>query len=156
MAAASGINDDGRLRTPMSWAPGGPGAGFTTSVPYRSLSSNASTNNVQAQQAQPESLLAFYKAMLNLRNTRLSIARGSYDRPFVQGSVMGYTRTLGQERTLVLINYGTQAARLTLTDLPSAAVLTTLWPQGTPATSASSGQAEVEVPARSLRVVDVK
>ncbi len=156
MAAASGINDDGRLRTPMNWAPGGPGAGFTTSVPYRSLSSNVSTNNVQAQLAQTDSLLAFYKAMLNLRNTRLSIARGSYDRPFVQGSVMGYTRTLGQERTLVLINYGTQATRLTLTDLPSAAVLTTLWPQGTPATSANSGQAEVEVPARSLRVMDVK
>ena len=156
MAAASGISGDGRLRTPMSWTPGGPGAGFTTGVPYRSLSSNASTNNVQAQQAQADSLLGFYKAMLNLRNTRLSISRGSYDRPFVQGSVMGYTRTLGQERTLVLINYGTQAARLTLTDLPSAAVLTTLWPQGTATTSASSGQAEIDVPARSLRVVDVK
>ena len=156
MAAAAGIGDDGRLRTPMSWTPSGPGVGFTTSVPYRAVSSNAVTNNVQMQQSQADSLLAFYKAMLQLRNTRLSIARGSYDRPFVQGSVMGYTRTLGQERTLVLLNYGTQAARVTLTDLPNAAVLSTVWPQGVAVTSAQQGQVEIELAARSLRVLDIR
>jgi glycosidase len=156
MAAASEVGHDGRLRTPMSWTPNGPGVGFTTSVPYRVVSSNSATHNVQMQQSQADSLLAFYKAMIQLRNTRLSIARGSYDRPFAQGMMMGYTRTLGQERSLVLLNYGTQAARVTVTDLPNAAVLSTLWPQGVAVTSAQQGQAEIEVPARSLRVLDIR
>jgi glycosidase len=156
MAAAANINDDGRLRTPMSWSSNSLHAGFSTTSPYRSVSSNVATNNVQAQQAQADSLLAFYKAMIKLRNTRLSIARGSYDKPFVQGSVMGYTRTLGQERSLVLVNYGSQAARITLTDLPAAAVLNTLWPQGLATTSANAGQVELDIPAKSLRVLDVR
>ncbi|MFM8345022.1 MAG: alpha-amylase, partial [Betaproteobacteria bacterium] len=131
-------------------------AGFSTTSPYRTVSSNVATNNVQAQQTQADSLLAFYKAMIKLRNTRLSIARGGYDKPFVQGAVMGYTRTLGQERSLVLVNYGAQAARVTLTDLPAAAVLSTLWPQGLATTSANAGQVELEIPAKSLRVLDVR
>lgn len=156
MATANSLSDDGRLRTPMSWTGNSTNGGFSTALPYRSLSSNVATNHVQAQQAQPDSLLAFYKAMIKLRNTRLSIARGSYDKPFVQGSLMGYFRTLGAERSLVLVNYGTQPARVTLTDLPNAAVLTTLWPQGVATTSASAGQVELEVAPKSLRVLDVR
>lgn len=156
MAAASNIGDDARLRTPMSWTNNSLHAGFSSTSPYRSVSSNVATNNVQAQQGQADSLLAFYKAMIKLRNTRLSIARGGYDKPFVQGAVMGYFRTLGQERSLVLVNYGAQAARVTLTDLPAAAVLSTLWPQGLAITSANAGQVELEIPAKSLRVLDVR
>ena len=156
MAASATLTGDPKLRTPMSWTGDTARAGFTTGLPYRGLSANVATQNVQSQQSQADSLLNFYKSMIGLRNTRLSIARGGYDKPFVQGSVLGYTRTLGQERTLVLINYGAQPARLTITDLPSAGVLTTLWPQGMPVHSAQAGQAEVEVAARSLRVLDLK
>lgn len=156
MAASATLTGDPKLRTPMSWTGDTARAGFTTGLPYRGLSANVATQNVQSQQSQADSLLNFYKSMIGLRNTRLSIARGGYDKPFVQGSVLGYTRTLGQERTLVLINYGAQPARLTITDLPSAGVLTTLWPQGMPVTSAQAGQAEMEVAARSLRVLDLK
>jgi glycosidase len=140
----------------MSWTADSLRAGFTTGTPYRALSANVGTQNVQAQQAQPDSLLNFYKAMIGLRNSRLSIARGSYDKPFLQGSVLAYTRTLGQERTQVLINYADRPGRITLTDLPSAAVMTTLWPQGMAVTSANAGQAEIEVAPRSVRVLDVK
>ena len=156
MAAAAGLTGDPKLRTPMSWTADSLRAGFTTGTPYRALSANVGTQNVQAQQAQPDSLLNFYKAMIGLRNSRLSIARGSYDKPFLQGSVLAYTRTLGQERTQVLINYADRPGRITLTDLPSAAVLTTLWPQGMAVTSANAGQAEIEVAPRSVRVLDVK
>ena len=53
-------------------------AGFTTGTPYRALSANVATNNVAAQ-ADAGSILAFYKAMLALRNARPSISQGSYD-----------------------------------------------------------------------------
>jgi len=56
---------DPGLRTPMSWTGT---AGFTTGTPYRSLSGNVTSFNVQAQEADPASLLNFYKAMLALRN----------------------------------------------------------------------------------------
>ncbi len=156
MAAAGGLSGDPRLRAPMSWSGEALKAGFTSGTPYRALASNVLTHNVQAQQSQPDSILSFYKAMLALRNARPSIARGSHDQPFVQGSLMGFTRTLGQERTLVLVNYGAQPARVTLTGLPASATLSTLWPSGLPPAGATLGQLELEVAGRSLRVLDLR
>ena len=156
MAAASALSGDPKLRSPMSWTSDATRAGFTSGTPYRALASNVQTQNVQDEQARPDSLLAFYRAMIGLRTSRLSLSAGSYDRPFVQGSTLGFIRTQGQERTLVLLNYGAQAARITLTDLPSAAVLTTLWPQNQPTTSAQQGQVELDVPARRVRVLDLR
>ncbi len=156
MAASATLSGDPKLRTPMSWTADATRAGFTTGLPYRGLSANVQSQNVQDERTRPDSIFQFYKAMIALRHARLSLSSGAYDRPFVQGQVMGFFRTQGQERTLVLLNYGAQAARLTITDLPSAAVLTTLWPQNTPTTSAQQGQVELEVPARGLRVLDVR
>ena len=53
------------------------GAGFTRGTPFRPVAPNVATHNVQTQRADPGSILNFYRAMLALRNTRASIARGS-------------------------------------------------------------------------------
>jgi glycosidase len=156
MANAATINDDGKLRTPMSWAADTSRAGFTTGMPYRALSANVATQNMMAAQADANSLLPHYKALLALRNARPSLARGSYEAPFVSGSVMGFQRRLGTERTLVLINFGSAAATLDVSALPAGAVLQAVLPTAAAgATATAAGVATLTVPAQTQRVYQV-
>jgi alpha-amylase len=112
LAGAPELTGDRRLRIPMSWTGDARTAGFTTGTPFRALSGNLGTHNVDAEARDPRSLLAFYRAMLALRNSRPSIARGGYAGAFVDGGLYGFERVLGDERTLVLVNYGRSAARV--------------------------------------------
>ncbi|HET9978119.1 MAG TPA: alpha-amylase family glycosyl hydrolase [Burkholderiaceae bacterium] len=157
LAGAATIADDGKLRTPMSWSADAARAGFTTGTPYRALSANVATNNVAAQSADADSLHAFYKAMLALRNARPSIARGGYEAAFASGSLMGFQRVLGAERTVVLVNYGASAATAAVSGLPARAGLTSAYPSGGAlvATADAAGNATVNVGARSVRVLAV-
>jgi glycosidase len=131
MAGAATLTGDWKLRTPMSWTSDAGNAGFTTGTPFRAVSANVATNNVAAQAADANSLLAHYKALIALRKSYPSLATGSYESPSTSGSVMSYQRGLGAERTLVVINYATTAAAsVALAQLPANAVLTPVWPQG--------------------------
>jgi glycosidase len=157
MAGAATLSGDGRLRTPMSWSNDSTRAGFTTGTPYRALSANVATQNVAAQVGDANSLHAFYKAMLALRNARPSIAQGSYEASFVTGSVMGYQRASGAERTLVLINYGTTAPVVPVTALPANASLNAAYPAGGAlvGTADAGGNATVNLGAQTVLVLAV-
>ena len=155
MAGGKDLEGDFQLRTPMSWTADDKTAGFTTGAPFRALSRNVTTHNVAAQQADPQSILNFYKAMLKLRNSLPSIARGSYEHPFVDGLVMGYQRKLGAEHTVVVINYGTQAASTRVAALPAAARLRSAYPAGLQADADANGQAMLSLPPQSVQVYTV-
>lgn len=155
--ARGSAGGDAGLRTPMSWTAATGTAGFTTGTPYRSLSGNYATFNVAAQQADPASLLAHYKAMLALRNGRPSVAGGSYDNVAVSGALLRFERRLGTERTLVLVNYATAAADAVVDNLPANATLAALHPAGgADLTADANGRATVPVPAQSVRVFDLR
>ena len=64
-------------RTPMQWDTS-PNAGFTTltAQPWLPVPSSAATINVENEQADPNSLLAWYKTLIRLKKTNPSIARG--------------------------------------------------------------------------------
>ena len=154
MAGIQGLEGDESLRAPMSWTADKRGAGFTTSgKPFRPVAPNVARYNVASQLADPDSLLSFYKSMLTLRNTLPSLASGSYDAPNVQGRVMAYRRALGAETTLVAINYGTQAGKLTLKDFPPQALLAYAYPIGAnPVKANAIGTLNLSLPAQSVRV----
>ncbi len=116
---------DGRLRGPMSWTPAG---GFSTGTPYSAPSSNLATNNAETERADPQSMLAFYTAMLALRNTHPSIALGRYESPRVDGKVLSFRRATAAEQTVVVINYDTVAGAASLAGLPANARLQRLYP----------------------------
>ena len=157
LAGGASLSGDAKLRTPMSWTASTATAGFTTGTPYRSLSANVATHNVAAQAADPNSLLAFYKAMLALRNGLPAIRGGSYDAVAVAGSVMSFQRRLGAERAVVVINYGSAAATAALGGLPGGAALATAYPAGGADVAVDdTGQAQVLVPAQALRVLRLK
>jgi glycosidase len=135
MAGAAPVRwPDEALRGPMSWTADG---GFTTGKPFRPVSSNAAHENAAAEQRDPGSLLAFYTAMLHLRNTLPSLARGSYLAPAVEGKVMSFQRQWRDERTLVVINYGDAAATASIPGLPPNARLQRAYPEGGPAAGAA-------------------
>jgi glycosidase len=156
MSGAAALVGDAALRSPMSWAGDASRGGFTTGLPYRALAGNVTTQNAAAAAADPNSLLAFYKAMLALRNGLPSIAQGTYEQPFVSGSVMGYQRAFGGERIVVLVNYGGSDATASVAALPASASLLSQYPAGAAGAAVSAaGVASVTVPAQSLRVLKV-
>jgi alpha-amylase len=156
MAGGANLQGDAALRTPMSWTNDTTRAGFTTGTPFRGVSANVASQNVQAQLADPQSLLSFYKAILNLRKGRPSLSVGSYLAPQVSGTVMAWQRSQGGERSLVLINVGTAAATVPVASLPANARLTELYPGSATLSAAdASGNASISVPAQSLRIIDV-
>jgi len=117
---------------------------------------NVATHNVQAQWRDPASVLNFYRAMLTLRNSRPSIARGSFEASFAEGLVLGFQRQWRQERTLVLINYGRETVELSVPSLPAAARARPLWPRnGKPLRADHNGTARAVVPAQTVAVYRV-
>jgi len=143
-AGVPGLKGDLPLRSPMSWTADPATAGFTTGQPFRPVAPNVVTHNVQTQQRVPGSIHSFYKAMIGLRNSLPSVARGSFEGSFAQGLVAGWQRKWerGQQRehTVVLINYDTRPAPARIEGLPPGARLVSAYPAGgATATKADAG-----------------
>ncbi len=156
IAGGAGLSGDSKLRTPMSWSADTATGGFTAGKPFRALAANVGTQNVAAQQSDANSLLSFYKSMLKLRNTLPSIAKGSYDAPFVSGSVMGYQRKFAAEQTLVLTNYGQIAVTTNVANLPAGQTLNAVFPLNSSRSAIdANGAASITIPAQSVRVYTV-
>ena len=69
----TGDKPDERLRTPMQWSRA-PSAGFTRGTPWEPLQPDLLTANVEAQDADPASLLNLYR--VSLCATSLFVRRG--------------------------------------------------------------------------------
>jgi len=150
--ASANIGDDPKLRTPMSWA-GDAKAGFTTGTPFRALSANVASNNVAAQSADPNSLLNFYKAVIAVRRAHPSLTTGTHAGAAASGTTLSFQRVQGNERAVVMINYGITTANITAAGLPGNAALVSAFPaSGTDAAADAGGSATVSVPAQSVRV----
>ncbi len=89
-------------RTPMQWNFGA-NAGFTGGKPWIPLNPNFNWLNVTAQQRDPQSVLSFYKKMVQLRKQHEALIYGSTHLTFLECPyVYAYTREYGQERYLVV------------------------------------------------------
>ncbi|WP_260804549.1 alpha-glucosidase [Planococcus maritimus] len=89
-------------RTPMQWNFGA-NAGFTGGEPWSPLNPNFNWLNVTAQQRDPQSVLSFYKKMVQLRKQHEALIYGSTHLTFLECPyVYAYTREYGQERYLII------------------------------------------------------
>jgi alpha-amylase len=154
LRSPAALSGDPRLRTPMSWTADTTRAGFTTGTPYRALAGNVATANVAAQETDADSLLNHYKAMLALRASRESLLRGSYAVVQSGAPTLGFTRTLGSEQSLVVLNVSTASTNVALSGLTPNARYRPLLPALSPAfTADADGRATVAVPAQGVRVL---
>ncbi|GAB2562570.1 glycoside hydrolase family 13 protein [Gracilibacillus alcaliphilus] len=91
-------------RTPMQWN-ADQHAGFTTAVPWMKVNPNYTEINVEEQQADPDSVLNFYKKMIQLRKENSLFVYGEYNVILDQhDQVYAYTRTLGEHGALIVVN----------------------------------------------------
>lgn len=112
MAAATNMQDDASLRTPMSWTNDSQTAGFTSgNTTFRGLSANATTANVAAQINASDSLYTFYQTLYALRQAHPEIATGTKTiLSQANDSVLIWRSQSAEDSVLVAINLSGQTA----------------------------------------------
>lgn len=95
-------------RTPMQWTPG-PNAGFTQGKPWLPIAGNYQQHNVQTEEADPNSVLNFYRAAISLRHRDPALVEGAYVPLNEQDpSVLAYLRQYRGRAVLVALNMSPQ------------------------------------------------
>jgi oligo-1,6-glucosidase len=104
-------------RTPVQWT-SGPNAGFTTASPWIAPNPNYPQINAADQRDDPDSVFAYYRALIGLRHREPVVADGTFELVLREHpQIFAYTRTLGDRRLLVLVNLTGEPAEY---DLPGA------------------------------------
>jgi len=152
MADAS-LDGDRALRAPMSWTGDGATAGFSTGTPFRARAANVATQNVAAEEARPDGLLAWYRALLRTRNAHPSLSVGELAAPQVVGNVFAYQRHAPGERSVVVINTGA-ATGFEAAGLPAGSRWKQVFPEGEPGAlvADAAGKSSLSLSAQSVRV----
>ncbi len=104
-------------RTPMQWNTQ-ENAGFTTGTPWLKVNDNYTEINTETQDADPDSVLNYYRKLIALRKSpayKEIFAYGEF-LPVYQNtsSVMAYYRKTEKQRILITANFGKEAVSLTL------------------------------------------
>ncbi|HEY4596829.1 MAG TPA: alpha-amylase family glycosyl hydrolase [Thermoanaerobaculia bacterium] len=93
-------------RTPMPWDASS-GGGFTTGQPWHDFAPGRDTANVAAETADPDSLLAYYRKLIQVRHASAALKKGDFNllTPGDRSSpVLAFVRQSGKERVLVVHN----------------------------------------------------
>jgi alpha-glucosidase len=108
-------------RTPMQWA-NSPNAGFSPPGVETWLPVNPNYQdgvNVAEQEDDPESLLNFYKSMLEVRKNSSALKTGDYQVLHPEAEdYLAFCRSITDQNCLVILNYSNQPHSLRF-DLPS-------------------------------------
>lgn len=104
-------------RSPMQWTSEHE-AGFTTAKPWLPVNPNFKTVNVSSEEKDAASNLNYFKKMVNLRKENPILIHGKYelllkDHP----NIYAYTRTLGKEKILVLLNFSKEKSSVHIKEM---------------------------------------
>jgi oligo-1,6-glucosidase len=92
-------------RTPMQWSDD-EAAGFTDGEPWIKVNENYPEVNVERARADEDSVFHYYRALGDLRDERDLLVYGEFDLLYPDHDrLFAYTRTLGDERGLVVLNF---------------------------------------------------
>jgi oligo-1,6-glucosidase len=124
--------DRDNARTPMQWSDQ-KNAGFTEGVPWIQVNPDYPAWNVKSEQADPDSVLNFYQALIRLHHEHEALCTGSWrelipDHPHV----LAYVRENEEERLTVILNLSRHAQKAVLPEneiVPSEDLLTSTVPR---------------------------
>jgi oligo-1,6-glucosidase len=108
-AQAEVSRDNGR--TPMQWTPGA-NAGFSTQAPWIRVNPDHATINVEAAEKDADSVLQYFRRMVQLRRREPVLVYGAYqllDRD--NAEVFAYTRSLDGRTVMVALSFSTSGGR---------------------------------------------
>ncbi len=101
-------------RTPMQWDPG-LYAGFSTAEPWLPLDNDYRQINVATELDDPNSMLRFFRALVELRRASPALTIGTYKGVNAGSSqVLAYLRRHESERILVALNFSDEPCALSL------------------------------------------
>jgi len=103
-------------RTPMQWD-ATPNAGFSPAgvKTWFVINPNYTQINAAAALADPDSIYHFTQKMIDLRHAHKALVYGDYqDLDPTNEQIYAYTRTLGEERFLIVLNFGRSPQTYTL------------------------------------------
>jgi glycosidase len=103
-------------RTPMQWSKN-ENAGFTTANPWIKVNSNYQKINVEQQKNDPDSILNYYKQLIDLRKQNPVILYGEYKEYYGRHSTLYvYTREYKGEKIVVINSFSKKDVHFTLID----------------------------------------
>jgi oligo-1,6-glucosidase len=92
-------------RTPFQWDSSSNG-GFTTGIPWLKVNPDYKTVNASAEQDDPNSVLNYFRKLIQLRKDDLTLVYGKYELLDAENpDVYAYIRELGEKKILVLLNF---------------------------------------------------
>ena len=95
-------------RTPMKWD-ASKKAGFTTGVPWLSISSNHATCNVEAEKDDPNSFLNMYRTLIHYRQRSPGLLTGRYESQNCGNeAIFTYKRICSDEILQIALNFSNQ------------------------------------------------
>jgi oligo-1,6-glucosidase len=103
-------------RTPMQWD-NSPNGGFTTAVkPWLAVNPNYKDINARQDLSDPDSVYYYFAKMTKFREKTAALVYGDYEDLDPQNAmVFAYTRTLGRDKYLVVLNLSANSIPYTLT-----------------------------------------
>ncbi|QGN08006.1 alpha-glucosidase [Halorhabdus sp. CBA1104] len=103
-------------RTPMQWTDG-THAGFTDGDPWIKLNPNYTSVNAERERTDPASVWQYYQDLIALREERDVLVFGDFELHYPDHpSVFAYTRTLGDERGLIVLNWSGESRSIDVPD----------------------------------------
>ena len=104
-------------RTPIHWDDSAHG-GFTSGTPWIQVNPNYVEVNAAAQEQDPDSELNYFRTLNQVRKNNLTLIYGAYDLLLPEHTqVYAYTRTLDEDKILVLLNFSSDTVTLNIAEL---------------------------------------
>ncbi|KAL4064774.1 glycoside hydrolase family 13 protein [Scleroderma yunnanense] len=104
-------------RTPMQWN-NCPNGGFTTGTPWMRVNDDYAKWNAAAQAGDPDSVHTFWKHAIEVRKQHDVLIYGSFElRLPDHEQVFAYTRSLGDSRAVVVLNFDVNTVEIDLAGL---------------------------------------
>ncbi|MCI1478471.1 MAG: alpha-glucosidase [Clostridium beijerinckii] len=101
-------------RTPIQWD-NSENSGFTTGEPWIKVNPNYKEINVESQLNDKKSIFNYYKKLIQIRKSNPVVVYGEYNLILEENKeIFAYTRTLQNEKLLVICNFTGTEARFTL------------------------------------------
>jgi len=89
-------------------------AGFTAAEPWLPIGGDLDRCNVESQRKDPDSMLNFYRRLLEFRRDRACLSVGDYAALPGNECCLAYLRRCGNERLIVILNFSDSSVRITL------------------------------------------
>jgi alpha-glucosidase len=112
-------------RTPMQWNSSNHGGFTTANQTWLGVNPNYNEINVEAQVNEPDSILSFYKKLIQIRKENPLFVYGTYELLLANHpNLFVYTRKLGNRKAIVINNFSDKSTRFKVPGNVSSSVST--------------------------------